>query len=32
MTLQRFIRKHAEMAGLPIDRIERVGRVVDPTT
>jgi hypothetical protein len=29
---EAIVRKHAEMAGLPITRIERVGRVVDPTT
>jgi hypothetical protein len=29
---EALIRKHAEMTGLPITRIERVGRIVDPTT
>jgi hypothetical protein len=29
---EAIVRKHAEMAGLPITRIERVGKVVDPTT
>jgi hypothetical protein len=29
---EAIIRKHAEMAGLPVTRIVRVGRVVDPTT
>ncbi|MGE3703357.1 MAG: DUF4242 domain-containing protein [Hyphomicrobiaceae bacterium] len=26
------VRKHAEMAGLPVTRIVRVGKIIDPTT
>jgi hypothetical protein len=29
---EAIIRKHAEMAGLPVTRIVRVGRVIDPAT
>ena len=29
---EAIIRKHAEMAGLPVTRIVRVGRIIDPAT
>jgi hypothetical protein len=29
---EAIIRKHAEMAGLPVTRIVRVGKVIDPAT
>jgi hypothetical protein len=29
---ETIVRKHAEMAGLPVTRIVRVGRIIDPTT
>ena len=29
---EAIIRKHAELAGLPVTRIVRVGRIIDPTT
>jgi Protein of unknown function (DUF4242) len=29
---EAIIRKHAEMAGLPVTRIVRVGRTIDPAT
>jgi uncharacterized protein DUF4242 len=29
---EAIIRKHAEMAGLPVTRIVRVGRIIDPAS
>lgn len=29
---EALVRKHAEMAGLPVTRILRVGKIIDPTT
>jgi len=31
-TDEAIIRKHAEMAGVPVTRIVRVRRIIDPTT
>jgi uncharacterized protein DUF4242 len=29
---EAIVRKHAEMAGVPVTRIVRVGRIIDPAT
>ena len=29
---EAIVRKHAQMAGLPVTRIVRVGRIIDPAT